>query len=68
MRDRLLRVNGRFGGRGLLIIVGLTVLFGVNHGLWHWILGGLLLASLLVDVMPAGRTWLQRRRQRGARQ
>ena len=42
-------------------LIGVVVLLGVNHGVWHWIVGGILVASILLEI-PA---WLTRRRRVG---
>jgi hypothetical protein len=44
--------------RVVLTILGVFVLFGINSGVWHWILGGLLLTLIVPDAVA----WLLRRR------
>jgi len=62
MTRRLEHFSRRFGV-WIVRLVALVVLFDANHGTGHWIVGGLLLASVLID----GYLWFGRRRPTAAK-
>jgi hypothetical protein len=57
----LRRLNSRFGMWSLRIVCVL-ILLGANHGVLRWIVGGLLIASFLLDLAFDIPVWLARRK------